>query len=222
MKKTLLLSVVAAFLATGTAMAQNATIDYQGYAWETGGFPPSNVDDVLNIVGVVDALDARFGINLLVDEVTLWVTNLVSTGQVDIGGGALSIAYTGGDIQLWQDPSRNRDYGTNPPNLTAPPTFVDGTLFLGGTLSDFYLFFDPSTGSGVYEANIDFTAGTGLTTLNQINANGYTFGGVLSNTASGGNVPQGYDLQVDGLIEVEVIVGVEETGWGAVKQLFRN
>lgn len=222
MKKTFWLPVVAALLATGLAQAQNATIDYQGYAWETGGFPPSNVNDVLNIVGVVDNIDTRFGINLLVDEVTLWVTNLVSTGQVDIGGGILSIAYSGGNIELWQDPSRNHDYGINPPSLTSPPTFVDGTLFLGGTLSDFFLFFDPSTGSGAYEGNIDFTSGSGLTTLNQINADGYTFGGVLNSTASGGNVPQGYDLQVDGLIEVEVIVGVEETGWGAVKQLYRN
>jgi hypothetical protein len=114
----------------------------------------------------------------------------------------------------------NAAFGTNPPNATAPPTFVDGTLFLGGTFSDFFLFFDPSNGNGAYEGHALFTSGTGLATLDQMNANGYTFGGVLDSNASGGNVPQGYDLQVDGVIEVEVIVGVEQKSWGAVKELY--
>jgi len=222
MKKTSLLVVAAALLSAGVAQAQNALIDYQGYAWETGGFPPSNAGDELKFVGVVDALDARFGVNLGTDEVTIYVHSLLSTGQVDIGGGVLMIAYSGGDIELYQDGTPDHDYGTGPPNPTAPPTFVDGAPFLIGTLSDFFLFFDPSTGSGAYEGNCDFTSGSGLATLMQLNASGYTFGGVLDNGASGGNVPAGYDLQVDGVIEVEVIVGVEESSWGAVKDLYRR
>jgi hypothetical protein len=215
-------TVLAALLVAGSAQADVAILDYQGYSWETGGFPPSNVGDILNIVGVVDALDSRFGINLATEEVTFHATGLASTGQVDIGGGVLSISYTGGTLDFYRDPAMDHDYGVNPPSATAPPTFVNGSLLLGGTFQDFFLFFDPSTGSGAYEGNVLFTSGSGLATLNQLNANGYTFGGVLNSAAAGGNVPQGYDLQVDGVIEVEVIVGVEQQSWSGIKQMFRN
>lgn len=216
-----LLLVALALIPVG-ANAQNAIIDYQGYAWETGGFPPSNAGDALEMVAVVDDIDSRFGVNFALEEVTLHVSGLTSAGQVDIGGGVLSISYTGGLINLYRDPSKNHDYGVNPANATAPPTFVDGTLFLGGAFSSFFMFFDPSTGTGAYEGNCSFTTGTGLTALNQLNANGYTFGGTLNTGASGGNVPQGYDLQCDGVIEVEVIVGVEQESWGKIKGMYRN
>jgi hypothetical protein len=84
------------------------------------------------------------------------------------------------------------------------------------------MFFDPTTGSGAYVGNCTFIAGSGLATLNQLNANGYTFGGTLSSNTSGGNVPAGYDLQCDGVVEVEVIVGVEEKSWGGIKGLYRG
>jgi hypothetical protein len=84
------------------------------------------------------------------------------------------------------------------------------------------MFYDPATGSGAYEADASFTAGSGLATLNQIQANGYTFGGTLDANGSGGNLPAGYDLQVDGVIEVEVIVGVEDQSWSHIKGLYRR
>ena len=68
---------------------------------------------MLSVVGVVDALDASFGVNLLVDEVTVYATGLVSTGQIDLGGGVLSVSYTGGTLELWRDPSRDHDYGAS-------------------------------------------------------------------------------------------------------------
>jgi hypothetical protein len=214
--------MAAVLLSAGGAAAQNALIDYQGYAWETGGFPPSNAGDILSFVGVVDAIDSRFGVNFATEEVTLYASGLTSTGQVDLGGGLLSIAYTGGNLELWRDPSQDHDYGTNPPNATAPSSFVNGTLFLSGPLSNFFMFYDPATGSGAYEADANFTAGSGLVTLNQIQANGYTFGGTLDASGSGGNLPAGYDLQVDGVIEVEVIVGVEDKSWSEIKGLYRR
>jgi hypothetical protein len=222
MKKTYVLSVVMAFLTSSVALGQNAIIDYQGYAWETGGVPPSNSGDILSVVGVVDAIDSRFGVNFATEEVTLYVTGLTSTGQVDLGGGVLSVSYSGGTIDLYRDPAQDHDYGINPPNATAPSTFVNGALFLGGTFSSFFLFYDTSTGSGAYEGDVTFTSGSGLTTLNQIQADGYTFGGVLSDNAAGGNVPDGYNLQVDGVIEVEVIVGVQEKSWSGIKDLYRR
>lgn len=221
MTKYRLLPMALALLLAGPASAQNALIDYQGYAWETGGFPPSDSGDLLSFVGVVDDLDSRFGVDLLLEEVTLYVTNLVSTGQ-SLSGGVITVAYSGGTIDLYRDPSRDRDYGVNPPNPTAPPTFVNGSHFLGGTLTDFFMAYDLATGTGAYEGHIAFTTGSGLATLNLLNANGYTFGGTLSSAAAGGNVPQGYDLQVDGVIEVEVRVGTEPSSWSRVKEMYRR
>lgn len=221
MRKTHLMTVAMALMATN-AFAVNAIIDYQGYAWESGGLPPSNPGDILSVVGVVDAIDARFGVNFATEEVTLFASGLVSTGQVPVGGGVIQIAYNGGTLDLYRDPAKNHDYGVNPANATAPSTFVDGALFLSGPFTSFFLFLDTTSGSGAYEGNVVFNAGSGLTTLNQIQASGYTFGGVLNSAASGGNVPGGYDLQVDGTIEVEVIVGVEQKSWGAVKSLYKR
>ena len=222
MKIHWLIPAAVALLLSSSAQGQNALIDYQGYAWEAGGFPPSNPGDVLSIVGVVDSLDARFGINLLLEEVTLHVTDLASNGQVDIGGGVLSISYSGGTINLYRDPSKDHDYGVNPPNATAPATFVNGSLFLSGSLSNFFMAYDTSTGSGAYEAQAAFTGGSGLATLNLLNANGYTFGGTLGPGAAGGNVPQGYDLQVDGVLEVQVRVGVQPSSWSHIKEMYRR
>lgn len=213
---------LAAFLVAGVAHADVAIIDYQGYSWETGGFPPSNAGDVLRMVAVVDDIDSRFGVNFTLEEVTLYVNGLLSTGQIDLGGGLLSISYTGGTIDLYRDPAKNHDYGVNPANATAPSTFVDGALFLGGAFQNFFMFYDSSTGTGAYEGNVLFSSGSGLATLNQISANAYTFGGTLNTNASGGNVPQGYDLQCDGVIEVEVIIGVEEKSWSGIKDLYRR
>jgi hypothetical protein len=214
--------VLAAFLVTGAAHADVAIIDYQGYSWETGGFPPSNAGDVLNMVAIVDAIDSRFGVNFALEEVTLYVTGLVSSGQIDIGGGTLSISYTGGTIDLYRDPSRDHDFGTSPPSGTVPSTFINGGLFLGGTFQNFFLFYDPSSGSGAYEGNVRFTAGSGLPTLNQIEADAYTFGGVLNDNSAGGNVPTGYDLQCDGVIQVQVGVGVENKSWTGIKNLYKQ
>ena len=212
----------AALLVAGGAQADSALIDYLGYSYETGGMLPSNPGDALTILGLVDNLDPRFGVNLLTNEVTLVASGLISSGQVDIGGGYLSIAYTGGTLNLYNDPSMDHDYGTNPPNGTAPSTFSNGTLFLGGTFDNFFLYFDTSTGTGGYEGYLSFTAGSGLAALSQINSPGYTFGGVLNSTAAPGiNIPTGYDLQVDGVLEVGPFVGVQPMSWGAVKEMFR-
>ena len=50
MKKYWLLPAALAVLLAGSAHAQNALIDYQGYAWESAGFPSSNAGDALSIV----------------------------------------------------------------------------------------------------------------------------------------------------------------------------
>lgn len=223
MKKASLILCALAFW-VGAANAQTTTrlIDYQGYSWETGGFPPSNPGDGLSMVGLVDNLDPIFNVNLPADELTLYAFNLLSTGEVPFGGGFFGINYVGGNIELWQDNAPDAVFGTAPPNATVPSTFTNGTLFLGGFFTSFFLFFDANYGIGSYEAFITFNAGTALVTVLGLQPDAFTFGGVLDTAASGGNVPDGYDLQIDGTIETTVEVAVHEKSWSGVKALYRK
>jgi hypothetical protein len=214
--------VLATLLVAGSALADPPPlIDYQGYTYETGGFPNSDLGDVLTLVGVADNLDLVFGVDLSATEITVVASGLVSQGQVPFSGGAFQVSYTGGALNLYDDPTKDHDYGVNPPNATVTSTFTNGTLFLGGNLLNFFLFWDPSTGTGAYQGQVLFTGGTALATLNQSNSLSYTFGGALSTAAVGpGNIPAGYDLQVDGVLQVGPIVAVKPLSWGAVKEMY--
>jgi len=220
--KRIYIVVLVALLVAGAARAADPLIDYQGYSFETGAFPPSNEGDVLTILGIVDDLDVRFTVDLGATEVTVVASDLVSGGEVDLGNGFWMTSFGGGNLNLYDDPLKDHDYGVNPPNASAPSTFSNGTLFLGGTFDSFFLYFNPTTGNGFYEGYVLFTAGTGLTTLNQINSKGYTFGGVLSrNVIPNTAIPAGYDLQVDGTLQVgPPIIAVRPTTWSAVKEMY--
>ena len=74
MKKTIpFLAMVLALAFAMPTFGQVAFIDYYGYAWETGGFPPSNPGDDLVFTCVGDAADAIFGVDLGTVNVLVWV-----------------------------------------------------------------------------------------------------------------------------------------------------
>jgi hypothetical protein len=198
------------------AFGQTSTIDYYGYAWETGGFPPSEVGDVLAFTGVGDYADPVFGVDLANEELTFYMYDLVSTGEIPIGGGTLMINYSGGYLEIYRDVAMNADWGIDPPNPTSPSTFVDGILYFLGSFNSMTLFLSPD-GYGSYEGTLD---GLGGTMIDEV-CNGcvYTWGGSFT-PATGAQIPDGYDLQVDGVFEIEEAVSTEKTSWGSVKALF--
>lgn len=180
--------------------AESALLDFQGFAHETGGFPPSATGDTLSIPCVVDNLSQNLGIDLQATEVTGWITGLVSTGSEDLGDGVTATHFEAGTIAFYSDPSRDHTFGVNPPNASVPSSFTNGELCLGGTLEDFVLFFNSTTNGGAFEARVVFTTGTCLPRLQAIRAEGFTFGGILARAVAG-QAPQGYDLQVDGFLQ---------------------
>lgn len=188
------------------APALGTSIDYQGYAYETGGFPPSVAGDTLRIPIVVTTVTADLGFDLTAEELTGWVTELVSTGAQDLGGGVQRIEYSAGRIEIYRDPARDHDFGTSPPNATVPASFTNGAPCLAGSLTDFVLFLDGATSTGAYQGNVVFDAGQCLALLHATRAEGFTFGGVIGRAAPGGNsIPSGYDLSVDGYLEARKI-----------------
>ena len=49
----------------------------------------------------------------------------------------------------------------------------------------------------------------------------YTWGGAFTLDA-GAQIPEGYDLQIDGLFEIDAAVPAESVSWGSVKALFND
>jgi hypothetical protein len=198
------------------AFGQASDIDYLGYAWETGGFPPSDPGDVLVFTGVGNAADPVFGVDLTTEELTFYMYDLVSTGSVDIGGGTLMINFTGGYLEIYRDAAMNADWGIAPPNATSPSTFIDGNLFFLGSFNSMTLFLT-TAGDGSYEGSLDGIGGTMIDDV--CTGCVYTWGGNFT-PPSGAQIPDGYDIQVDGVFEIEEAVSTEGASWGSVKALF--
>ncbi len=198
------------------AFGQASAIDYLGYAWETGGFPPSDPGDVLVFTGAGNAADPVFGVDLEAEELTFYMYDLVSTGSVDIGGGTLMINYTGGYLEIYRDAAMNANWGIAPPNATSPSTFVDGSLFFQGSFNSMTVFLNPG-GDGSYEGSLDGIGGTMIEDV--CTGCVYTWGGNFT-PPSGAQIPEGYDIQIDGVFEIEEAVSTEDASWGSVKALF--
>jgi hypothetical protein len=188
-------------------------IDFQGYSYEIGGFPPSPAGDALNFVALVDGLTPPLSWNPAGNEYTLHLTDLTSLGAQQPDPNNIVVEYSGGTLALHEDSSFNADPGINPPNGTVPGTYTDGPLYLGGVLSNFTIFFNTQFNSGAFEADVAFQNGGHFGELGA-QTTGYTFGGVFIF-----GTPSGYDLQWDGQILLDP-VPVEAVTWGAVKNTF--
>lgn len=202
-------------MSAGVANAQTEQILHlSGNAWEDGGFPPSNVGDGFNMVGILNDIEAPLVWSTDLYSYTHWVRDLVSVGE-SVFGTTHVASYSGGLFTIYVDwlPS-NHDYGMNPPNGTAPSTFSDGiSTYLDGFFTDFTVTFNSATASGSFVGSLSFTGGDVFPLL--ASTDGWTFGANIANVS-----PTGYDLQINGDVFLE-IVSVESQTWGSVKNLYR-
>jgi hypothetical protein len=210
-----LLATLALF--ASSAPADVATIDNYGYAWETGGLPPSQPSDVLTFTGVADYVDPFLGIDLGTVEVTFYAYGLVSMGEIGSGDPSM-VGYSGGFLEIYEDPAMNADWGTFPPNAVCPSTFADGALLFRGSFSVFTLYFT-GTGAGAFEGTLDGLAGSLLG--GGCTGCAYSWGGAFT-AQSGAQIPDGYDLQLDGVFEIDKAVAGPTRAWGAIKAMYGN
>ncbi|TFG88556.1 MAG: hypothetical protein E4H17_02180 [Gemmatimonadales bacterium] len=110
-------------------------------------------------------------------------------------------------------------YGVNPPNATAPSTFIDGTVILGGRIDNLSLAYDFGSGSGSFTGDMSFDEGALLTWIPVLQRNGWT----LSGLAGGLNpsIPDGYSHQINVQCRIPGTVPVTHRTWGALKALYR-
>jgi hypothetical protein len=116
-------------------------------------------------------------------------------------------------------------YGINPPNATAPSTFIDGTLDpntgerVTGDVDNFVLVYNFSTSQGSFAGNMTLDGGPDLTYVPIPQRAGWVLGGLLG--PPNATIPTGYDHQVDGECRIPGKTPAAHTTWGAIKALYR-
>jgi hypothetical protein len=202
----LAMALLCAFLfSPSTTNAATVLMNNFGYMYETGGFPNSDVGDILEGVGNVTSIDPSMACDLSANELTWTIRDLVSNGQIMYSGRYVVVSYSGGILNLHCDPAKNRNFGINPPNATAPATFEDGQQFLLGYFTQFSLFYDTLTQSGAFQGLVNFTTGTNLVDLTT--SNGIIFAGTFGPSVDP-NIPDGYSLEAVGSIQAPTLCTV--------------
>jgi len=224
LNRILLFSGLLAVLVAPAVADEMAYIDYLGYAWETGGFPPSEPGDVLEFVGITSNIDPFFGIDLGEFELTFHLHGL-SNCQVDTLPAFIQYTYCEGYLDVYMDPQMDADYGIDPPNMTSPNSFTNGILFLHAGFLDGFKLYMTSTGSGFFDATLEGIEGW---VLNNPCPPGnpciFTWGGAFTNIPGEpplAQIPAGYDIQMDGVLEVDQVISNESSTWSGVKALYR-
>ena len=161
------------------------------------------------------------------DYVNNWYTfHLISgtlTSADTVGGVFAFYHYDGvdedaGTFHIYEDPilgGTAPDFGTFPPNATAPSSFNDHTLLLGATFTSLQVMVNLTNWTASLNGTLQFYCGEEWGNLPCYE--GWTFAGM--GVAQPG-IPDGYLWQIDGEIYVEEIA-TENSSWGDVKQMFR-
>lgn len=139
-------------------------------------------------------------------------------------GGFLSVNFANnGRGRYYRDPllgGTPGTYGTNPPNATAPATFIDGSMRIGGRIDNFALFYNFNTNTGNFSGNMTLDEGPDLIYVPASQYAGWVLGG-LSDPPGTTLPPTGYDHQVSGECRIPDATPTSHATWGAVKALYR-
>jgi hypothetical protein len=220
-----MLTAVAALALPALAQADQFLADFRGYDYEDpdlgAGFGDPG-DGYASLGLVTEVNPAMLTANFVANEYTYQFRDLIVIGS-DAAPPFVYLFYSPGRFRIFED-SRTTgtvaDYGINPPNALAPPTFTDGTLILGGVVSNFVIQLNTSNNNGAFNGDITFDEGTQQGSIPPAQLNGWTFAGLTSGGGTG--TPEGYDHQVDGEIRVPDVVPAQPKSWGQVKSLYRH
>lgn len=188
-----------------------------GYSYFT---PPEGVGTVTTLVAFLDPPNG-FTYPVTLDFATYEYTFYFQSAIASVVPGGFTTEYTYADapFYIYEDASKNGDFGINPPNATSPSSFQDGTVILSGTISNLYRtdynmgFPDPS-----FLASCTFTGGTKFGEL--VQGNNWNFhGGLSSNPVF---VLEGYKHRWASKIVFAGPLPVENSTWGNIKALYAN
>jgi hypothetical protein len=213
------LSVAVVAVIAAAAWANVYLLDFQGFDY----WSPATC---YNAIGDVTAVNTNY---LTFDygnyEYTFSLQNVCSVMVDSLSIPGLYIyALSGGTVDIYEDAllgGTHRDYGTFPPNATAPSTFEDGTLVLGGDISMMTLVWNSMTGEGSLEGTMDLNRGTQLANIPMDQRTGWTLAALRD---VGGQIPtpEGYFWQIDGYLEISDPIPTQQKSWGELKQLYNG
>ncbi len=219
------LTAIAALAIPALASADQFLADFRGYDYEdpNGGAGFGDLGDGYNSLGLVTQVNPTLlTANFVANEYTYQFKDLVAIGS-DAAPPFLFVFYSPGRFRIYED-DRNTgtlaDYGINPPNAVAPPTFTDGLLILGGAVTNFVLQLNTTNNNGAFNGDIAFDEGSQQGSIPAAQLNGWTVAGLTSGGGTG--APAGYAHQVDGEIRVQDTVPAAPKSWGQVKSLYRH
>lgn len=226
-----------------SAFAQTGTIVDWGpdsYSYETSYTAAfvSNPGSVLRVVGIVNDFAGPLSVLEPIPagtEYTFYIEGLISLGTVITPGISINTYKTDyigqpARISIYRDTPADAAFGVNPPNATAPASFIDGALVLVGNFEKLTVTFGRLVSNGtVLGGNADSgdpPNGTwvGGSALPLVSAGGHpcpfrVTGGWL---ARPGNFPTGYTANFDGKIDIDCPTPAQSSTWGRIKGTYRD
>jgi len=220
---SLVLAAFACAAMASAARAESLLFDYVGFDYENPNPLPGEFGEVGSgyvSLGTVPFLFSPLTSNTSLNEYTYVMSGMTSTGYVTVSNFRI-ITYSAGTITIYRDAKAGgttADFGTNPPNGTAPASFTDGEAILVGSLTSFQFVLNTTNGTGSFEAVFSATGGTQLGNFPVDERAGWTFSGSSGNAL---NIPTGYAHQIDGQTFLNGPVATKRTSWGKLKAAFR-
>lgn len=211
---------VVAVLATA-AFANVFLLDFYGYDYFDPFVPPIDTPgNCYNAVGFVPSVNPTYlSFDYGANEYTFYLYNVCFVGST-VAGTRIIYDFSGGAFDVYCDDlvtGTAASFGTNPPNPTAPPDFVDGDLVLGGDFSNLQIVVDTTTGNADLFGALDLVRGSQLAGIPVNQRSGWTLAGLRADAPG---VPQGYMWQIDGQLFIEPPTPVEQRSWGSIKNSF--
>ena len=229
MKRLMLLLFMSLSLVAVPALAQNDVflLGFTGFDYEDSNSDPVNylaLGEGYKALGFVTEFGTYIApyVNPVANEYTFFYYDLTVQSRY-FDGDYLEVQFTNPGRARFYEDSRSggtaAQYGINPPNLTAPSTFTDGVLFLGGRIENFVLAYDYRATQGSFVGNVSFDEGSLLGYIPVAQRNGWTLGGLAGRPNE--TVPPGYVNQISGECRIPGPTPATHKTWGALKALYR-
>jgi hypothetical protein len=230
MKRAALLLLFALSVIAVPAFAADVfLLGFAGYDYESPNPVPGPDDNYLMIGEGYKALGGvtSFGdylapyVNTTVNQYTYYYFDLtVQSHDYYPDFRYLEVGFANpGRGRFYEDSSTPAVFGVYPPNATAPSTFIDGTLILGGHIEFLVLNYDFEANQGGFTGNIHFDEGSLLDQIPEAQRDGWTLSGLAGRPNP--SIPNGYDHQISGECIIPGPVPAAHRTWGALKALYR-
>ena len=208
------------------AAQESFVLRFSGHAYQQPDAVPDSLanGEGYEAVGIVTEMDPMLAphADFLTTQYTVRLAdmNVVSSNWY---GPYLVVQFAdGGRLRCYGDPivgGTAATSGVNPPNSTAPSSFIDGTLELGSRLGEAMLVYDFAIDRGGVGGMATFDEGSMLFYVPPAARSGWSFWADLEG-ASFAPVPTGYMHGMYGSFSPPDLPA-RGTTWGAVKALYR-